>query len=96
MMSYMRSLYIQKVGRGSALERYRGIVRFYAALTGGLLPLAPKSSGQTLRFCPCGLLRYPHGEIKIISVKRGVIYEKLILQTAITSIGEIFFGLRIH
>jgi hypothetical protein len=42
------------------LEHYRGIVRLYAAFIGGLLPLAPKSSGQTLWVCPCGLLRYPH------------------------------------
>jgi hypothetical protein len=75
MMSYMRSLYIKKTGRGSALERYREIVRLYTALTGGLLPLAPKSSGQTLRVRPCGLFCYPHEGIKIISVKRGMIYE---------------------
>jgi hypothetical protein len=53
------------------LERYRGVVRRYAALIGGLLPLAPKSSGQTLRVCPCGLLRYSHEGIKMIS-NRGI------------------------
>jgi hypothetical protein len=47
-------------GRGSALELYRKMLRLYVAVIGGLLPLAPKSSCQTLRVCPCGLLRYPH------------------------------------
>jgi hypothetical protein len=52
------------------LERYGGIVRLHAAFSGGLLPLAPKSSGQPLRVCPSGLLRYPHEGIKVF-LKRG-------------------------
>jgi hypothetical protein len=31
-----------------------------------LLPLAPKSSYQTLRVWSCGLLHYPHWEIAIL------------------------------
>ncbi|MDR0731857.1 MAG: hypothetical protein LBF63_09320 [Treponema sp.] len=42
------------------MERYGGIMRPYAAFIDGLLPPASKSSCQTLRVCPCGLLRYPH------------------------------------
>jgi hypothetical protein len=63
MMSCMRSLYIKKTGRGSALERYWGIVRLYTALTGGLLPLAPKSSGQPRRVYPLD----PRGAVDVSS-----------------------------
>jgi hypothetical protein len=45
------------------------------SLIGGLLPLAPKSSCQTLRICPCGLLRYPHKGLKLIFEKRGMMYK---------------------
>jgi hypothetical protein len=37
--------------------------------------IAPKPSGQALRVCSCGLICYPYEGIKIISVKRCMIYE---------------------